>query len=85
MPQVLLVGDKIIEKTAFVMNMPVRNKQMEGLIRVDGLVRGRMDGTVNGTMHALIKGNVSAYIESGQISQVSEEGNMVTPVQKEEA
>lgn len=30
LPQILLVGDKIIEKTAFVMNMPIRTKNVTG-------------------------------------------------------
>ncbi len=75
LPQILLVGDKIIEKTAFVMNMPVRTRQMSGLIRVDGLVRGRIDGTVNGMMHATIRGSMSAYVESGEMTQMSDKND----------
>ncbi len=73
LPQILLVGDKIIEKTAFVMNMPIRTKNVTGLMKVDGLVRGRIDGTVTGTMNAIIKGNVSAYVEAGDVTQLTEE------------
>ena len=68
LPQILLVGDTIIEKTAFVMNMPVRNKKAEGLVRIDGMVRGHISGTVTGTMHALVKGNVSAFVEAGDVT-----------------
>ena len=73
LPQILLVGDKIIEKTAFVMNMPVRTRTAVGTMRIDGLVRGHIDGTVNGTMHAVVKGNVSAYIDSEAITELPEE------------
>ncbi len=73
LPQILLVGDAIIEKTAFVMNMPIRTKNVTGLMKVDGLVRGRIDGTVTGTMNAIIKGNVSAYVEAGDVTQLTEE------------
>ena len=69
LPQVLLVGDKIIEKTAFVMNMPVRNKQLTGTMRIDGMVRGKIDGTVIGTMHAVVKGNINAFVESGELTE----------------
>lgn len=73
LPQILLVGDKIIEKTAFVMNMPIRTKNATGLMKVDGLVRGRIDGVVTGTMKAIVKGNVSAYVEAGDVTELSEE------------
>lgn len=73
LPQILLVGDKIIEKTAFIMNMPIRTKSATGLMRVDGVVRGRVNGVVTGTMHAIIRGNVSAYVEAGDMKELSEE------------
>ena len=73
LPQILLVGDKIIEKTAFVMNMPIRTKNVTGLMRVDGLVRGRIEGTVTGSMSAIVKGNVSAYVEAGDVTELTEE------------
>lgn len=73
LPQILLAGDKIIEKTAFVMNMPIRTKNVTGLMRVDGLVRGRIDGTVTGTMSAIVRGNISAYVEAGDVTELTEE------------
>ena len=73
LPQILLVGDKIIEKTAFVMNMPIRTKNVTGLMRVDGLVRGRIEGTVTGTMSAIVRGNLSAYVEAGDVTELTEE------------
>jgi len=73
LPQILLVGDKIIEKTAFVMNMPIRTKNVTGLMKVDGLVRGRIEGTVTGSMSAIVRGNVSAYVEAGDVTTLTEE------------
>ena len=73
LPQILLVGDKVIEKTAFVMNMPIRTKNATGLIKVDGLVRGKINGTVTGAMNAIIKGNVSAYVEAGDVTELTED------------
>lgn len=83
LPQILLVGDKIIEKTAFVMNMPVRTRTASGTMRIDGQVRGRIDGVVNGTMHATVRGNVSAYIESGALTQ-TEEAKAVNEIEEAE-
>ena len=72
LPQILLVGDKIIELTAFVMNKPVQTKQLSGLMRIDGFVRGKIDGNVNGVVHAIVRGNISAYIDNEDVKLLSE-------------
>ena len=73
LPQILLVGDTIISKTAFVMNMPIRTKEASGLIRVNGIVRGHVNGVVTGTMRAIVRGSVSAFVEAGNIIPLSQE------------
>ncbi len=77
LPQILLVGDKIIELTAFVMNMPLQTRQHSGSMRIDGVVRGHIDGTVNGVVHAVVKGNVSAYIENGDVTMLDDNNDQV--------
>ena len=72
LPQILLVGDKVIELTAFVMNMPIQTRQLSGVMRIDGFVRGRIEGTVNGVVHATVKGNVSAFIDNGDVEQLED-------------
>ena len=78
LPQILLVGDKVIELTAFVMNVPLQTRQIAGAMRIDGMVRGRIEGNVTGVVHAVVRGNVSAYIESGDVKMLDESdpGNM---------
>lgn len=75
LPQILLLGDKIIEKTSFDvnLNLPVSNQSATGLVRVDGLVQGRIEGTVVGVMHATIRGNVNLLMQSGNMTPVEEE------------
>ncbi len=73
LPQILLVGDTIIEKTAFVMNMPIHTKTATGFMRVDGFVRGKVEGTVTGMMRAIVRGNMSAYVEAGDVTELTEE------------
>ncbi len=73
LPQILLVGDTIISKTAFVMNMPLKNFNATGLIRVDGAIRGRINGTVTGTMTGLIRGDVSAFIDNRNVQVIDED------------
>ncbi len=73
LPQILLVGDKVIELTAFVMNMPLQIKQRTGTMRIDGFVRGRIEGNVTGIVHGVVKGKVSAYIENGDITSMEDD------------
>lgn len=73
LPQILLVGDAIVEKTAFVMNLPIHNKQLTGMVRINGMVRGRINGTVTGTMNAIVRGDISAYIDN-RVEVIDKEG-----------
>ncbi|WP_022776184.1 efflux RND transporter permease subunit [Butyrivibrio sp. AE2015] len=73
LPQILLVGDKVIELTAFVMNVPLSTKQRSGTMRIDGAIRGHIDGNITGVVHAVVKGNVSAFIENGDVTMMDEE------------
>ena len=73
LPQILLVGDKVIAHTAFVMNMPLKQMDITGINAVDGFVRGRIDGVFTGYMKGIVRGDISAYIERGEIKEVTEE------------
>jgi hypothetical protein len=73
LPQILIVGDTIIAKTAFIMNMPIRTRSAFGLVRVDGMVRGHVNGVVTGTMHAIVRGDVNAFIQSGKMTEIDED------------
>ena len=64
LPQILMVGDRIIELTAFTMNMPVSTTKRTGSMRIDGIVRGRINGTVTGVMHAIVRGDIDAYVKN---------------------
>ncbi len=83
LPQILLLGDTIISKTAFVMNMPLKNITASGLIRINGPIRGRINGTVTGTMTAIVRGDVSAYIDSGNLEVVDKNKDAVIDSKEE--
>ena len=78
LPQILVLGDKIIEKTSFDvnLNMPVSPQATSGLVRVDGLVQGHIDGTVIGVMHATVMGNVNIIMRSGAEPETLEPDQM---------
>ena len=66
------MGDKIIELTAFVMNLPLQNVSRSGVMRIDGMVRGRINGSVTGVMHAIVRGDISAFIDNKDIHPLDE-------------
>ena len=65
LPQILLIGDTIVERTSFDVKVPVDlsrvNRTASGNMRVSGRVRGY----VNGVIDAEIKGTLKASVTSG--------------------
>ncbi|MCR5094418.1 MAG: MMPL family transporter [Lachnospiraceae bacterium] len=73
LPQILLVGDRIIAATAFDVSMPVRTREEKGTVMVNGAIRGTVNGTVIGTMNAVVRGEVKAVVVSGTMENASRE------------
>ncbi len=73
LPQILLVGDTIISKTAFVMNMPIRTHELQGINRISGAISGNINGHVVGRVSAIVRGEVNAFVDSGSITKLTEE------------
>ena len=70
LPQILLLGGEIVDKTSFSMphtNLPKITSS--GHIRVDGLVRGEIHGYVNGIIRADINGDVELNLLSGKTTE----------------
>ena len=84
LPQILIVGDKVIARTAFVMNMPIRQRELAGINAVDGLVRGRIDGVFTGYMKGIVRGEISAYIERGEVREITDEAEIGKEVSENE-
>lgn len=80
LPQILLVGEKIIEKTSFKVSVPFKLNRNSGLMRVDGIVQGQINGFVVGEVHAVVKGDVNAVVSMGKITQASEEDLEEIPI-----
>ena len=68
LPQILLLGEKIIDKTAFVVSSPIHLQHEAGLVRVDGRINGQVNGVLVGEFHGLIRGDVNAVMVSGSMS-----------------
>lgn len=72
LPQILLLGEKVIDKTSFTVNMPVLTHRATGLVRIDGRVRGQVNGFVIGEIHGFVRGDVNAIVEVGAMTQMDE-------------
>ena len=64
LPQMLLLGDAIIERTAISLNRDRSQRFNKGTMRLDGHVRGHVSGFVDGEFKGVIHGSVDALIES---------------------
>ncbi len=74
LPQILLVGSSIVDKTSFsVPSMSVGEKKTaRGKIAVNGMVHGRINGTVRGIMRGTVEGEIDLNLVSGS-ADVKEE------------
>ena len=64
LPQLLLLGDTLIERTAITLNIDRKQRFSGGIMRVDGHIRGHVSGFVDGEIRGVIHGDVNAMIES---------------------
>ena len=69
LPQILILGGKILEKTSFAMPSVSREHQARGLVAVDGLIHGEIHGTVYGIFKGTISGDVNVQLVSGKIDE----------------
>lgn len=74
LPQILLLGEKVIEKTSFAVSIPIKMEKTTGLIRVDGIVSGQVEGSIVGEMHGFIRGNANLLVSTGNVEQQQEDG-----------
>ena len=66
LPQILVLGGKILEKTSFSMPNVSREQRGSGLVAVDGVIVGEIRGTVNGVFRGTIDGDVNVRLLSGR-------------------
>lgn len=65
LPQTLLIGDIIIEKTAFTLKRDfTRPLPTSGRIRVTGHVRGYVNGVIDGDFTGVIEGEIGAVVRA---------------------
>ena len=82
LPQILVLGDRIVEKTSFQMKLPAasaRSQRLSGATFVNGRVRGRISGFVDAEIHGVIRGDIAAIMSSGSFNQPGEDGGGEPP------
>ena len=64
LPQLLVLGDALIERTAITLNRDRKQRFNQGTMRLDGHIRGHVSGFVDGEFKGVLHGSVDALIES---------------------
>ncbi len=72
LPQILLLGDSIIERTAFTMKVPDKIQRTSGTVFVDGRVRGYVSGILDANIRGVIKGDVRAMVDTTNLTPMAE-------------
>lgn len=75
LPQILLLGEKIIDKTSFAVSMPLKLERSSGLMRVDGIVQGQVNGTMIGEFHGLLRGEANMIVNMGKMENRHDDGS----------
>ena len=71
LPSILIIGDKLIERTSFVMkgiNVPVSEYEDFGTMRVKGHVHGWVEGIIEGEVDAVVYGRMHAAVLANNLS-----------------
>ena len=77
LPEILLLGDKLIEKTAFNVKYPALSvpARASGRVRLDGRVKGRVNGWLDGEVRGVLEGTVEGVISPRQKDKKEGDGD----------
>lgn len=73
LPAILILGDKILERSSFNIKYPERTHSVSGKVHVDGRVRGYISGQIDAEIHGLVDGDIDAVVDIKQIKKLDEE------------
>ena len=78
LPQILLIGSRVIDKTSFSVPSVVAKKAGHGSMTVNGLVYGHINGTIRGVMRATVEGDIDLTMLSGTEGEEADDRNEET-------
>jgi len=64
LPQILLLGDIIIQKTALNINIDKKEKALSGRVMVSGHIRGFVHGEIDADVHGILQGDMDVSLKS---------------------
>ncbi len=64
LPQILYLGDKIIEKTAITLSKSKNKQFIKDIVVVDGRIKGKVSGYLDGDFRGVITGDIDAQLET---------------------
>ncbi len=64
LPQILLLGDIILEKTALTIRLPRSQREANGQVRVNGRVRGYVEGEIDAYMQGTFRGQMKVSMDT---------------------
>lgn len=64
LPQILLLGDVIIQKTALNINIDKKEKSLSGRVVVSGHIRGYVQGEIDADVHGVLQGDMDVSLKS---------------------
>lgn len=71
LPQILLLGNKIIDRTGFKIKGLPQTKAHKGYMKVNGHVRGHVYGIIDAQINGTVLGEVDALVEIGAIENIN--------------
>lgn len=75
LPQLLILGDKIIEKTSFSVKDHVGAHSRGGSMYVDGKIHGMVNGRLDGSFTGIVNGDIDAIIVGGSKNKLEKANN----------
>lgn len=70
LPQILLLGDSVVEKTKFSINRTTQLQSLSGTMRVNGHLRGYVNGFVDADIRGIVNGTVRASVDISKVEMV---------------
>lgn len=64
LPQILLLGDTIIEKTALTINLQREQKEAKGRMNVTGHIRGYVNGMIDADVNGVVQGEMKVVVDT---------------------
>ena len=75
LPQILLLGDSVVEKTSFSINRTTQLQSLSGTMRVNGHLRGYVNGFVDADIRGIVNGTVRASIDISKVEMVPDQSS----------